>query len=108
MEFLVKFEITIPDKAPSSEVAEREAAEATAVAHLAELGHVARIWRLSAPGGPADALGLYRAESRAQLDTLLEALPLHEWMRTTVTSLEPHPNDPTRPPVGAAEDGSEP
>jgi muconolactone D-isomerase len=39
-------------------------------------------------------LGLYRADSEAQLDGLLRALPLHEWMHVDVTPLEPHPNDP--------------
>ena len=28
------------------------------------------------------------------MDGLLRALPLYEWMRVTVTPLEPHPNDP--------------
>jgi muconolactone delta-isomerase len=37
---------------------------------------------------------LYRAESEGELDGLLRALPLYEWMRITVTPLEPHPNDP--------------
>ena len=39
-------------------------------------------------------LGLYRAESEAELDGLLAHLPLAEWMTVTVTRLEPHPNDP--------------
>jgi muconolactone D-isomerase len=42
------------------------------------------------------ALGLYRAGSRAELDALLAALPLYEWLRTSITPLDPHPNDPTR------------
>ena len=41
-------------------------------------------------------LGLYRAESEAELDGLLRALPLYEWMTVTVTGLERHPNDPAR------------
>ena len=39
-------------------------------------------------------LGLYRAESETELDGLLSALPLYEWMTVTVTGLERHPNDP--------------
>jgi muconolactone delta-isomerase len=39
-------------------------------------------------------LGLYRAESQAELNELLVALPLYEWMRTTVPPLFQHPNDP--------------
>jgi muconolactone delta-isomerase len=34
------------------------------------------------------------------MDELLHALPLHDWMRVTVTALEAHPNDPTPPPAG--------
>jgi muconolactone D-isomerase len=40
--------------------------------------------------GEAKAVGLYRADSESQLD----ALPLADWMRVTVTPLEVHPNDP--------------
>jgi len=35
-----------------------------------------------------------RADSKAQLAGLLDALPLYDWMKITVTPLEPHPNDP--------------
>ena len=44
--------------------------------------------------GETNALGLYRAESETELDGLLSALPLYEWMTVTVTGLERHPNDP--------------
>lgn len=47
--------------------------------------------------GESKAVGLYRADSEAQLDALLAALPLDRWMQVTVTPLEPHPNDPTSP-----------
>jgi AAA ATPase domain/Muconolactone delta-isomerase len=42
----------------------------------------------------ADDLGLYRAENQRDLETLLGALPLYEWMRVDVTPPEHHPNDP--------------
>ena len=51
-------------------------------------------------GDPAafeQLVGLYRADSEAELDGLLAALPLSPWMRTTVTPLAPHPNDPASP-----------
>ena len=54
----------------------------------------------------AAILGLYRADGEAELDGLLRALPLYEWMHVTVTPLEPHPNDPgtrTVAPLAAAE-----
>jgi muconolactone delta-isomerase len=37
---------------------------------------------------------LYSAEDEEQLDGLLSALPLDDWMRVTVTPLEAHPHDP--------------
>jgi len=49
---------------------------------------------LGAASGETRILGLYRANSKDQLDGLLDALPLAEWMHVTVTPLEPHPNDP--------------
>jgi muconolactone delta-isomerase len=94
MEFLVGFEINVPSGTPESEVRDRESAEAAAAAELARDGHLVRVWRLTARAGEAKVLGLYNAGSRTQLDRLLRALPIYEWMRVTVTPLEPHPNDP--------------
>ena len=93
MEFLVEFEINVPGGTPQSEVQDREDAEAAAAAELAREGHLVRVWKLTA-AGEAKVLGLYDADSRAQLDKLLRALPIYEWMRVTVTQLTPHPNDP--------------
>jgi muconolactone delta-isomerase len=94
MEFLVKFQITVPAGMGETEVERRDRAEAAAAAGLVEQGHLLRVWKLTAADGHGSVLGLYRADSRAQLDGLLEALPLHEWMQVQVTALEPHPNDP--------------
>ena len=71
---------------------------------LVKEGHLVRVWRLTAPGGESRVLGLYRAGDRAELDRLLEALPLYEWMRVTVMPLEPHPNDPGAMPATALGD----
>ena len=94
MEFLVEFEINVPDGAPAGEVQARTTAEAAAAARLVERGHLVRIWKPPAAPGETNALGLYRADSEAQLAGLLAALPLYDWMQITVTPLEPHPNDP--------------
>ena len=96
MEFLVEFEITVPDGTTESEVEDREAAEAGAAAKLVEDGHLVRVWKLPAGSGETPVLGLYRADSETELDGLLRALPLYEWMRVSVTPLAPHPNDPAR------------
>ena len=94
MEFLVEFEVTVPGEAPATEVAVRQQAEASAAARLVDEGHLVRLWKPPAAPGETKALGLYRADSEAQLAALLSALPLHDWMQVTVTPLEPHPNDP--------------
>jgi muconolactone D-isomerase len=94
MEFLVEFEINVPGGTAESEVRNREDAEAAAAAELVHQGHLVRVWKLAAAAGETRVLGLYVADSQMQLDKLLRALPLYEWMRVTVTPLEPHPNDP--------------
>ena len=94
MEFLVEFEVNVPEHTSKSEVIERETAEAAAAAKLVEAGHLLRVWKRPVGRGASKILGLYRADSEAQLDGLLGALPLREWMHVAVTPLEPHPNDP--------------
>jgi muconolactone delta-isomerase len=103
MEFLVEFEVNVPDGAPASEVEARNSAEASAAAKLANEGRLLRLWKPPVGPGQSKALGLYHAQSEAQLGGLLSALPLHDWMNTSVTPLEPHPNDPgtARRPVSA-------
>jgi muconolactone delta-isomerase len=105
MEFLVEFEVNPPEGTPESEMVDREEAEAAAAGMLVEEGHLIRVWSLTAWGGGSRVLGLYRADDRAQLDRLLEALPLYEWMHVTVMPLEPHPNDPGASPLTALGDG---
>jgi muconolactone D-isomerase len=94
MEFLVEFEIAVPARTPHEEVDRRQRAESAAAAKLAEDGHLVRLWRVSANGDGATAIGLYCADSEAELDALLAALPLADWLHVTVTPLETHPNDP--------------
>jgi muconolactone delta-isomerase len=97
MEFLVEFQINVPDGTPDAEVKDRQRAEASAAAKLADQGHLLRVWKRPVAVGDATVVGLYRADSQAHLDGLLGALPLSEWMHLTVTPLQPHPNDPAGP-----------
>jgi muconolactone delta-isomerase len=94
MDFLVEFEINVPKGTPESELATREDAESAAAAKLVDEGHLIRLWKRHVASGESRPIGLYRAESEADMDGLLRALPLYEWMRVTVTPLESHPNDP--------------
>jgi muconolactone D-isomerase len=93
-EFLVEFEVEVPAGTPPEEVDRRERAESDAAAKLAEDGHLVRLWRRPLVGDGSTAVGLYRADSAAELDGLLGALPIADWLRVTVTPLEAHPNDP--------------
>ena len=96
MEFLVEFDVEVPDGTSDTEVARRKREEAVAAAGLAAEGHLLRLWRPTADAGEPTAVGIYAADSRAELDALLRALPLADWMQMTVTPLAPHPNDPGR------------
>jgi muconolactone D-isomerase len=106
MEFLVEFQVNVPDGTPEPEVEDRERAEASAAARLVDEGHLIRVWTRPVACGESSVLGLYRANGEAELEALLRALPLYEWMHVTVTPLGPHPNDPrtrTVAPQPAAE-----
>ena len=96
MEFLVQFELNIPDGVPESEIEDRERAEAAAAETLAGEGHLVRLWQAPVGTSRKTVLGLYRAGSKAELNGLLGALPLYEWMRMSITPLVQHPNDPMR------------
>jgi muconolactone delta-isomerase len=94
MQFLVEFEIEVTAGTPDEQVEQHQRAEPAASAKLAEDGHLIRLWRRPLVGDGTTAIGLNRALSQAQLDDLLTALPLADWLRVTATPLEAHPNDP--------------
>lgn len=98
MEFLVEFEINVPDGIPEAEVSDRQHAEASSAASLAAEGRLVRLWNKPLTTGETSALGLYRADTRSELDGLLRALPLYDWMNITVTPLDAHANDPVARP----------
>jgi muconolactone delta-isomerase len=94
MDFLVEFDVNVPEGTPAEVVDERNRAEALAAEALARDGHLVRLWREPVAPGETRPVGLYRADDDAQLDGLLGALPMSDWMQLTVTPLSPHPNDP--------------
>jgi muconolactone delta-isomerase len=73
MEFLVQFELNIPDGVPESEVEDRERAEAAAAETLAGEGHLVRLWQAPVGTSRKTVLGLYRAGSKAELNGLLRS-----------------------------------
>jgi muconolactone delta-isomerase len=94
VEFLTAFTIAIPPGTPAAAVDDTLAREAQRVRELAERDELLRLWALSAEDGRPRALGLWRARSQAELQGLLESLPLNPWMSVETTPLSPHPNDP--------------
>jgi muconolactone delta-isomerase len=102
MDYLVDFTITIPDDASPAEIEQRLAGETTHVAELAAQGHALRVWKPLPDDGHRRALGLYRAASDDELETILDSLPLRPWMEISVTALAKHPNDPAQSTVWRA------
>ena len=98
MEFLVTFDFEVPAGPPDAEVERRQRAESAAAAELAEDGHLVRLWKRPLGGNGTTAIGLYRARDGAELDDLLRALPLADWLRVSITPLAAHPNDPATAP----------
>jgi muconolactone D-isomerase len=94
MEFLADLVTTVPEGTAQDKVDRLRAAEAVRAAELAKKGQLVRLWR--PPLGPGEwrGIGLFRAASEAELREILESLPLHIWMKVTITPLNPHPNDP--------------
>ena len=78
-----------------------KAREAQAAHDLVGQGHLLRLWSLARR---ARALGLYQARDAAQMQAILESLPLAPWMTMDTTPLSPHPSDPAiiHPPTTAA------
>src|SRR4029077_14668103 len=89
-EFLVTFSLAVPPVTVGQTVQDTRAREAQAADDLAGQGHLLRLWTL--PDGRA--LGLYQARDAAQMQAILEALPLAPWMAMDTTPLSPHPSDP--------------
>ena len=94
MEYLTDLVTRVPEGTSPDKVDELRAAEAVHAAELAKAGHLARLWR--PPLGPGEwrSIGLFRAADEAELREVLDSLPLHIWMKVTITPLNPHPNDP--------------
>jgi muconolactone delta-isomerase len=94
VEFLTAFTIAVPEGAPAQTVEDTEAREAERASELAGQGHLVRLWTQSAGPGESRALGLWRARDPAEMQAILESLPLYAWMTVETTPLTQHPSDP--------------
>jgi muconolactone delta-isomerase len=68
--------------------------EAQRAKELAGQGHLVRLWALPEQAGSRRTLGLWRARDVAEMDAVLESLPLYGWMSVETAPLTEHPNDP--------------
>ena len=91
VEFLVTFILAVPPGTAGQTVADTKAREAQAAHDLAVQGHLLRLWALP---GDGRTLGLYQARDAAQMQAILQSLPLSPWMTVDTTPLSPHPSDP--------------
>jgi muconolactone delta-isomerase len=92
-EFFTTFRVMIPADTPSQAVADAEAGEAARTHELADQGYLERLWVLP---GQGHNLGLWRAQDGAQMQGIVDSLPLDRWMATDITPLTSHPSDPAR------------
>ena len=102
MDYLVDFTITAPEGTTAAELEQRTTGEVARVAELAAQGHALRVWKPLPDDGRWRAVGLYRAADDAELQAILESLPLWPWMEVSVTALAEHPNDPALSSATAA------
>jgi muconolactone delta-isomerase len=89
-EFLTTFTINVP----SEGVDAIDVREAESARELAEAGRLLRLWKLP---GDGRALGLWKARDSDDMETIVESLPLYDWMVVQTTPLSPHPSDPAAP-----------
>lgn len=91
MEYLVTMTTPVPNGTSDQAVADVRAREPAHWSELAGQGHLLRLWNLP---GQGHALGLWRARVWAEMQAMLESLPLDAWMTVQSTPLTPHPSDP--------------
>jgi muconolactone delta-isomerase len=93
-EFLTTFAVTIPAGTATQAAMDTEVREAERARDLAGQGHLRRLWGLPAGQGDGRALGLWQARDAAEMQAILESLPLNDWMTVQTTPLTQHPSDP--------------
>jgi muconolactone D-isomerase len=94
MEFLVEFEVEVPAGPLTRRWSSTSAPSQQPQPSSRRAGISSGSGDGRSPATEQRRSGLYRADSEAELDGLLAALPLAGWLRVTVTPLQAHPNDP--------------
>ena len=97
MEYLVTLTTVPPAGTSEAEIEAVRAREAERDAALAAEGKLLRLWRPPLQPGEWKALGLWQAESEAELREAIATLALYPWFAAIeIVPLTPHPADPAR------------
>jgi muconolactone delta-isomerase len=96
MEFLVTMTTHVPAGTSDAAVEEVRTREAAHSQELAAQGHLLRLWRPPLAPGEWRTFGLFEADDRTALETVLLSMPLRVWRIDEAVPLSPHPNDPGR------------
>ena len=91
MEYLVTMTTQVPAGTPAEAVDDVRAREAAPSRELAAQGHLLRLWAVP---GQGRTLGLWQAGDVAEMEAIVDSLPLAPWMTTQVTPLSQHSSDP--------------
>ena len=91
MEFLATVTTHVPDGTSGQAVDDVCGREAARSRELAGQGYPLRLRVLPRQGR---VLGLWRARDAAEMQAILESLPLYGWMTAQTTPLTGHPSDP--------------
>jgi muconolactone delta-isomerase len=94
MEYLVTMTTQVPKGTSDDAVDAIRAKEAVRSRQLAVEGHLRRLWRPPLQPGEWRTVGLFAADTDAELETILSSMPLRVWRTDEPTPLSPHPNDP--------------
>ena len=94
MEFLITLTIIVPEGTPGRTVDDIKTREAERAHELAKQGHLLRLWTPPAEPSEWRTLGLWGAQDGAEMQAILESLPLYVWTTVETTPLSQHPNDP--------------
>jgi muconolactone delta-isomerase len=99
IEYFVIFTPDVANGDPAMSLEDATAGEGVRARELARQGRETRLWMLPEKHGVARNLGLYRAADAADMQAILESLPLYKYhyLTTQVTPLTPHPSDPGAP-----------
>jgi muconolactone delta-isomerase len=109
MEFLVTMTTHVPAGTSDAAVEEVRTREAAHSQELAAQGHLLRLWRPPLAPGEWRTIGLFEADDRTALETVLLSMPLRVWRTDEAVPLSPHENDPGRqmPPSASRPEGTE-